>query len=552
MFSFLARVFVFISIFSFAAEAGEPSLAVYSSEESNIFWFVFFADSHIGEQIAGGDQDTELLNWVTGEGYDIIKPTVILAGGDLVDGTNGGVIPDGQHQEEWEDYEKILYFNWMTPDIYYDVPGNHDHYSDGEFKFYKKYSVQGKYTGNTQNSVSILFPFGKYHFVGVNTAADDGLPWPMDNAGLNEEEIKYLEEELEKNKDASLTFVYGHHPIDNLQKGKEKFLELLKLHKVSAYLYGHTHGYSINAVDSTLHFNVRSLGKSPDKHLGIVAVDNNSVSMRAFTAKDFPYVIITAPADKNLGGGNLAAYIASNGWQENPVRALVFDSSAVSKVEFRIDNGGWHAMVQSNKYQWIGSFDGTSVEKGAHTLEVRAISQKEASHKITFVIDETQCANELDDDNNGLVDYPYDGGCLSPADNDESGGAPATEESFEETAVESLFEEFQGDEFSYGYEIEGETAEVLDVHEPGDAVSEGFYTDTLQTDGDYTEETAAESEIIHEYTLQDAEPYEIIYPDRSSSCGCRINSRGEFPFGVLMSLLLLLLVKIKGRVKLSD
>lgn len=405
--------------------ARDPYLAHHSFDNSAVFWFLQISDIHMGENLWGGTQDSDYLRWVCTEGWNAIKPAFMVATGDLTDSTNGGVIPAGPFQEEWDEYRSILDPAGMTPCRYFDLPGNHDHYNDPGSVFYLSNSVQGEFTHQLQHSWTLSYPFGKYHFVGMDTTSGDGMPWPVDNAALDEQELSFLVSELEIHQDAALAFVFGHHPISSLTRGKDQFLQVLRDNKVLFYGYGHSHDYA-ESFNGYLHlFLLNSLGKGSDKHLGIIAVDNNGLAYKGFKVNDFPYVLITTPVDTKLGGNNLYSYPISKNYHSNPIRALVFDKNAVSEVKFRVDSLNWIPMEQVSTpprvypMLWEGFLDCRELSIGEHKLTVQATGSATRQDQITFTIEVTACDDGIDNDNDGFTDWPEDADCDCPSDRTE-------------------------------------------------------------------------------------------------------------------------------------
>lgn len=428
---FRKSIFLLLVLFSIQALASNPRLNRYSDNADKIVWFLIISDTHVGEKIDGGDQDTVNLNWVMGEAYTHINPAVIFNTGDLIDATNGGLIPTGQHDEEWKAYQNILLDNNITFDQYVDMPGNHDQYSDKGTKHYLKYSMGGQYDNQTQHNVIRDYSFGKYQFVTTATCGNDGAPWPIDNASLDSGEIKFITDSLEQDKDDSLSFVFGHHPLyrrsgisnilSNAVKDGDKFFKLLKKYNVLVYFYGHTHKYYTQWKDGVLLYNLASLGKSKDHHFIIAAIDNDSLAVRAYKARDWPYIVTTAPADKDMAGNNPYARPVPQGWDRAVVRALIFDVNVVKDVRFSIDGGADQPMYRKHGPVWQGRFDATKLKAGGHELKVKYLGR---DHTTKFMVAETQCSDGIDNDGNGLTDYPDDPGCWGPADPEEKGGTP--------------------------------------------------------------------------------------------------------------------------------
>jgi hypothetical protein len=392
----LALFFLIFSVGLSSSFAGNPHSAYYSSDNDRVFWFIHMSDIHIG---ARGDQDSRNLEWIVTQAKNVINPSFIVATGDLTDSTNGNPLgwPNGPYQEEWDEYNAILLSHGVDASFYYDIPGNHEHYNDQYFSYYLSNSIQGQATGETQISWTRDFPFGQYHFLGINTADNTGsgfsLFWPYgDYAGLDASELAFVDQELLSNSDATLSLVFGHHPLSDtgniidtyLFYGADEFIQLMDAYGVSLYGNGHLHEFSEdffiqNMSEGVFYLNVASLGKSTDNHYSIIAVDCNGISAITQSINTWPVVFITAPLDKYLGGViNPYAYSVPNS-ASNPIRALVFDSNAVTQVFYRIDGvGEWYPMSQvgvtnpSYPYLWEAAWTASTLGEGDHTIEVEA------------------------------------------------------------------------------------------------------------------------------------------------------------------------------------
>lgn len=412
-FFFILAVFLFTFLAGFNSPviAGDPHSAYYSSDNDKIFWFIHMSDIHIGTR---GTQDSRNLQWIATDAKNIINPSFIVASGDLTDSTNGNLLgwPDGPHQEEWDEYRAILDPAGIDSSFYYDIPGNHEHYNDQYFEYYLANSIQGKATGQTQVSWTRDFSFGKYHFLGINTSDNTGSPfsifWPWgDYAGLDENELAFINSELEQNQDADLTLIFGHHPVTDtgnfgetwLYYGASDFVGYMDSYGASLYGYGHTHRFEEDIFagddytgymtgDGVFYFNIASLGKSSENQYSIIALDCNGISIVTKNVNSWPAVLITAPMDKYFGGvENPYTYSVPNS-DANPIRALVFDVNPANEVQYRIDGAGdWHSMsiVPSNPQLWEALWGASSLSEGEHSIEVRATSASGMSTDIITV-----------------------------------------------------------------------------------------------------------------------------------------------------------------------
>ena len=377
--------------FSSPVSAGDPHSAYYSPDTDKLLWFIHASDTHLG---ASGATDSANLQWLVGQARAVINPSFIVVTGDLTDSTNGNIFgyPNGPHQAEWDQYNNILSTNGVDAASYFDLPGNHDAYSDQYFNYYRANSIQGKATGRMQASWTRTGPWGKYHFLGINSADNTGKPfslsWPYgDYAGLDGNELSFISGELAANPDAELTLVFGHHPLVEtgnssdtyLFYGKDELVSLMNSYGPSLYGYGHTHVssekyFNQNMTDGVFYFNVSALGKDSPNQFTVTAIDCNGISSITQIKGTWPVVLITAPMDRRLGSiVNPYAYVVPNS-ASNPIRALVFDPSAVTQVQFRVNGGIWQPMasVPGNSRLWQGMWDASVLAAGEYTLDVQA------------------------------------------------------------------------------------------------------------------------------------------------------------------------------------
>jgi len=437
----MIALFVLMS-FCLSAQAGDPNSAYYSSDNNKIFWFIHITDIHIG---TSGSQDSDNLAWIVNDAKSIIEPEFIVATGDLTDSTNGGIWPGGPYIEEWNQYNAILTAANIDESFYYDIPGNHDAYNDASFDFYINNSIQGKATGQTQASWTREFSFGKYHFIGTNTAGNDGRGFSIffpygDNAGLDSSELNFIETKLQEHADAELTLVFGHHAMDRSEGvsgdtwifyGAPGFANLMASYGISSYGYGHTHQFTEQfftqgedyqteqmyyLIPGIFYINIDSLGKSSNNHFNVTAVDCNGIATKTQAINTWPMVLITAPMDVYLGRApNPYAYSVPSS-STNPIRALVFDSNTVTQVQYRIDGtGNWNAMtpVAGNQYLWEGVWDASALSGGHHTVEVQATSN--SGTKTDLITVEVEGCSDDSECNDGLycngVETCVDGIC---------------------------------------------------------------------------------------------------------------------------------------------
>lgn len=378
------------------AGAGNPHSAFYSASNDRIFWFIHASDIHLGTR---GSTDSTNLQWLVTTAKNTISPSFIVVSGDLTDSTNGNILgyPNGPYQAEWDQYKGIVDPN-VTSSTYYDIPGNHDAYSDQYFAYYLANSVQGRATGGTQHSWTRSPWFGEYHFLGVNTADNTGAsfsilpPYYGDHAGLDSTELAFITSEMQAHPNAALTLVFGHHPLaatgsssdTYIYYGRDEFVSLMNGNGASLYGYGHTHAssesfYTQGMTEGVFYFNVSALGKDSPNQYTVTAIDCNGIASVTQAVNTWPVVLITAPMDRYLGGNvNPYTYSILNS-AANPIRALVFDTAVVTLVQYRVDaTGSWYPMQRSATnnpnypHLWEATWNASALATGEHTIEVQA------------------------------------------------------------------------------------------------------------------------------------------------------------------------------------
>jgi hypothetical protein len=218
------------------------------------------------------------------------------------------------------------------------------------------------------------------------------LPPYGDHAGLDAAELAFITSELQAHQNSALTLVFGHHPLaatgdptdTYIYYGRDEFVGLMSGNGASLYGYGHTHEssesfYTAGMTEGVFYFNVSALGKDSPNQYTVTAIDCNGIASVTQNVNTWPVVLITAPMDRHLGGiVNPYSYSVPNS-SANPIRALVFDTAAVSQVQYRIDAAGaWYPMQRtatSNPnypHLWEATWNASALASGEHTIEVQA------------------------------------------------------------------------------------------------------------------------------------------------------------------------------------
>lgn len=373
--------------------AAWPQSAHYTSQADEMLYFLAITDSHIGQGIMGSDQDSNNLTWALTELFQTVNPSFLVNCGDLVDATGGGAIPVGQFDKEWNEYHDLITAAGMSPDFYYDLPGNHDNYAEWPMDHYLSSSIQGATEGRLNHRWTRTDAKGnKYLFLGLATNGSDNSFW-IDDPGLDDTDKAFAQETFTSNPDTDIAVIMGHHPLSSFKEGEDELVGWFLDQAVSTYIYGHTHDYSMAWDDGTLQVNLRSTAKNDDRQIGLFAFDGLGLSAKVFDVGAWPQVLITTPVDANLGGNNSYDYMIPDSLTQAHVRALAFHPDGVGSVTAWLDGSVEIPMEVIEENVWQGDFDASTLgDDGPHTIKVVASAWGNTNeHQITFYVfhDET-------------------------------------------------------------------------------------------------------------------------------------------------------------------
>jgi hypothetical protein len=393
---------VLLMTWALPLRAADPSLAAYRADGSRLLWLLHLTDTHIDTFLNGGEEDR--LRWALSEGVTTVQPDAVVVTGDATDGTNG-IFYSGANQAEWDLYRSIVDTAGLNDAGYYfDLPGNHDAYSDDGLALYRQNSVQGAATGRTQVEWRLDRPWGSTCFVGVATPQEQGKPWPQDPAELTAAELAETEAFLVGNPECRVTLAFGHHDPGQVEGG-DAFRALCQAQGIGHYVHGHTHDYSLTFEGGgPLVLRTDSLGQGVGHQVTVLALDHDTFSWETVAADDpWPLVVVTAPVrGRFLAGASGAtsddlelpyAPPVPRGCTAAPVRVLLFDPAPASSATFRLDGGPWLELAQRQDVpaQWRGTFDASALDAGWHALTVRVVGSKERSVEVSVHVVDAPC-----------------------------------------------------------------------------------------------------------------------------------------------------------------
>lgn len=172
-----------------------------------------------------------------------LKPDFIINVGDIIEGYNDN---EKAINREWDE---VLPMFTKTGIPYYLVPGNHDIWSDLSEKIYTKRCAKPYYSFNYKGS----------HFIILDTSRVSETK-PED---MSKEQVEWLIQDLEENKDKKHKFVFYHKPFwyDSFKKNKnDRFHDIFVKYNVEAVFNGHYHTYCETEKDGVHYIMVGTSG----------------------------------------------------------------------------------------------------------------------------------------------------------------------------------------------------------------------------------------------------------------------------------------------------
>jgi 3',5'-cyclic AMP phosphodiesterase CpdA len=169
---------------------------------------------------------------------DLLHPDFVINVGDVIQGQD-----DERAESEWWEVERL----WTRyPYPRYFTPGNHDIWSRGSQQLYEK---------ATGRPPSYSFSYQEAHFTVLDTSR---------TRSLSDQQLKFLEEDLQRNQRSTPKFVFLHHPewIAFLKLGSGEFPlhRLARKYGVNYVFSGHGHQFIRLARDGISYLEVGSSG----------------------------------------------------------------------------------------------------------------------------------------------------------------------------------------------------------------------------------------------------------------------------------------------------
>ncbi|RWS09024.1 transmembrane protein 62-like protein, partial [Dinothrombium tinctorium] len=312
------------------------------------------------------------------EVVDAIKPTVVLATGDLTDSRTKDPLGSNQHEEEWIWYSEVLNKSGVTnKTLWLDIRGNHDSFNvfswESDNNYYRKYSQSGaKHRQHFMHELK--HDTETYTFIGVDACLDPSQKRPFNFIGrLKENDISTLQKLSKEaiDKGTNFTFWFGHYPTSSIAMPKFGLRHILN----GPYFCGHYHTILglVNQMYAT-HGNGAlelEVGDWKDNRLyRIAAIDHGLFSFNDVQFNKWPVILITNPkaALFSMPGIEPLHRIKTS----THIRVLVFSIHPISSVLVKIDDSSWKEMWLSSNSLYVLEWDPKEYDSGLHTITVKA------------------------------------------------------------------------------------------------------------------------------------------------------------------------------------
>ncbi|XP_015436785.1 PREDICTED: transmembrane protein 62-like [Dufourea novaeangliae] len=349
----------------------------------HLIWFLQISDIHISI-FRDPFRITELKEFCNVT-VDIIKPSVVLASGDLTDAKAKDKMGSKQILEEWKYYKQVLDETEVAKKtLWLDVRGNHDNFNvvslEAKNNYYSNYSIQGKkhprsymYTINIGSEL--------YTFIAVDACLKPGPRRPFNFVGvLDEQEIKSIHSLVNKSQESNADFViwFGHYPTSCiLSQTNTGVRNIIGRYKESmVYLCGHYHTLggtvpNMYTLQQAGFLELELADWKDNRMYRLAAIDHGQFSFIDVKHEEWPVVLITNPKHALYTmprKENVLSVVKST-----HIRVLAFSIAPIKSVEVQLDDATWFKCEHVKGPLYTFKWNTAEYMNGIHTIRVRVV-----------------------------------------------------------------------------------------------------------------------------------------------------------------------------------
>ncbi len=326
----------------------------------SVFW-IHFGDLHISNE---GDQN--YLDFL-----ELIEEANLF----MSDGIAFGLLPgDNADDGEADQYELVRRAVALCRFPVYAIPGDHDT-ATGSLDLFGSC-----FPGALPRSTEI----GNVHFVFLNSVSH----WRPPAFGLGAEQMAWLRKDLvSARENGKRTVVFMHaYPSEHDEAGE--LSTLFKQCGVALVEMGHTHYNELANDGQIIYAATRSTGQIEEGPVGLsfTALDGAVISWKFKPKREWPFVLITSPADERLivDSSNPAQLVRGT----VQVRARVW-GDGIQEVTMALDGSVVRPMAALKDCTWAADWDSTQLPDGPHVLSVTAsTSTAKGNDRITVLVNQ--------------------------------------------------------------------------------------------------------------------------------------------------------------------
>ncbi|ETN59868.1 transmembrane protein 62 [Anopheles darlingi] len=327
----------------------------------HLMWFLQISDIHISKYL----DPTRVPHLVEfcNRTVDIIRPSVVLASGDLTDAKTSNFLGSQQHEQEWRWYFEVLHdTNVLNRTIWLDIRGNHDNFNvpalQARQDLFTNYSAQGRY--HTRSYMQHIERGGeRYAFIAVDACLDPGPKRPFNFVGMlsiNETQHLFNLAEQSRAMGTNYTIWFGHYPTSCILTpglGSGGIRNLIGRYRDAyAYLSGHFHtlGGAVPRMYTLQKegFLELELGDwMRNRRYRLAAFDHGYFSFVDVQHNQWPVILVTNPKEAHF---NIPEKESPGPVLESThIRILIFSPARITECQVKLDTSSWKECIRISR-----------------------------------------------------------------------------------------------------------------------------------------------------------------------------------------------------------